>query len=295
VKIYLATFYSSDLKRSAERFKNQAKLMDVYDDIFIFNQDDLNEDFKEYISILLKKGKTRGYGHWVWQTYVHQVMLDRIKEGDIYHWCDVGCHFNKRGVYRLKEYINIVSSNSTGFLGFSYKNPDLGEKYKNYIFPKYLEYEYTKSDLVKYFGLSYEDKIIQSPQVWGGSFFIRKCKISTELMSEHYKITRNRYDLIDDDENKFIEEKLPGFIVHRHSQSVLSILAKKINCEFLSAYESEWAINESGVRTFEHTDSFPIIAKRDKQRNIFLRFIDRQTKNLKRRIHKIKNLNLFNN
>ena len=73
MKIYLATFYSSDLKRSAERFKNQAKLMDVYDDIFIFNQDDLNEDFKEYISILLKKGKTRGYGHWVWQTYVHMI------------------------------------------------------------------------------------------------------------------------------------------------------------------------------------------------------------------------------
>jgi hypothetical protein len=293
VKIYLATFYSADLKRSAERFKDQAKLMNVYDDILIFNQDDLNEDFKEYISILLKKGKTRGYGHWVWQTYIHQLMLNKMKEGDIYHWCDVGCHFNKKGVSRLKEYIDIVSSNHNGFLGFSYKKPDFGEKYKNYIFPKYLEYEYTKSDLIKYFGLLYEDKIIQSPQVWGGSFFIRKCKISTELMKEHYEITRNRYDLIDDDENEFIEKKLPGFIVHRHSQSVLSILAKKINCEFLSAYESEWAINESGVRTFQHTDTFPIVAKRDKQRNIVLRFIDRQKKNLRRRIYKIKNL--FNN
>ena len=116
MKIYLATFYSADLKRSAERFKDQAKLMNVYDDILIFNQDDLNEDFKEYISILLKKGKTRGYGHWVWQTYIHQLMLNKMKEGDIYHWCDVGCHFNKKGVSRLKEYIDIVSSNHNGFL-----------------------------------------------------------------------------------------------------------------------------------------------------------------------------------
>jgi len=288
MKVYLATFYSSDLKRSAERFKKQAKLMNIYNDIFIFNQEDLNDDFKEYISTLLKKGKSRGYGHWVWQTYIHKVMLAKIKDGDIYHWCDVGCHFNIKGISRLKEYINITANDKNGFLGFSYKNPNLGEKYKNYKFPNYLEYEYTKSDLIKYFGLSYDDEIIQSPQVWGGSFFIRKCKNSEELMNKHYEITRNRYDLIDDDENKFLEKSLPGFIVHRHSQSVLSILAKKINCRFLSAYESEWALDELGNRTFEHTNSFPVIAKRDKQRNIFLRFIDRQAKNIRRRVNKLK-------
>ena len=181
-----------------------------------------------------------------------------------------------------------TANDKNGFLGFSYKNPNLGEKYKNYKFPNYLEYEYTKSDLIKYFGLSYDDEIIQSPQVWGGSFFIRKCKNSEELMNKHYEITRNRYDLIDDDENKFLEKSLPGFIVHRHSQSVLSILAKKINCRFLSAYESEWALDELGNRTFEHTNSFPVIAKRDKQRNIFLRFIDRQAKNIRRRVNKLK-------
>ena len=107
-------------------------------------------------------------------------------------------------------------------------------------------------------------------------------------MNKHYDITRNRYDLIDDDETKFIEKPLPGFIAHRHSQSVLSILAKKINCNFLSAYESEWALDGSGNRTFEHTDNFPIIAKRDKKKNIFLRFIDRQKKNIKRKINKFK-------
>ena len=215
-------------------------------------------------------------------------MLAKIKEGDVYHWCDVGCHFNIKGVSRLKEYINIVKRDKNGFLGFSYKNPSLGEKYKNYKFPNYLEYEYTKSDLIKYFDLSYDDEIIQSPQVWGGSFFIRKCKSSEDLMNKHYDITRNRYDLINDDESKFVEKVLPGFISHRHSQGVLSILAKKINCKFLSAYESEWALDERGNRTFEHTDAFPIIAKRDKQRNIFFRFVDRQAKNIRRRINRIR-------
>ena len=47
MKIHLATFYSSDLKRSAKRFKKQAEDMNIYDNIYLFNQDDLNDDFKE--------------------------------------------------------------------------------------------------------------------------------------------------------------------------------------------------------------------------------------------------------
>ena len=83
----------------------------------------------------------------------------------------------------------------------------------------------------------------KTPQVWGGSFFIRKCKKSLEMMDEHYQITRNRFDLIDDDESKFIEEKVPEFVQHRHSQSVLSLIVKKAGSKLLSAYESEWALN----------------------------------------------------
>ncbi len=289
MKIHLATFYSSDLKRSAERFKRQASEMKIYDFIHIFNQNDLNEDFKNYVYSLLKKGKKRGYGHWVWQTYIHQVVLSKMNDGDIYHWCDVGCHLNKDGIVRLREYINIVSNDKNGCLFFSYKKPILNKKYDKFYFPKNLEYEYTKTDLIKYFNLNLNDTIIQSPQVWGGSFFLRKCLTSEKLMKQHFEITRNRYDLIDDDESKFIEKSHSGFIAHRHSQSVLSILAKKMNCNFLSAYESEWALDENKNRTYDHLVTFPIIARRDKKKNILLRFFDRQKKTYAR----LKN-NLFN-
>ena len=290
MKIYLATFYSFDLKRSAERFKKQAQAMNIYDYIHLFNPNDLNDDFKNYVSSLLKMGKHRGYGHWVWQTYVHQLILKKMNEGDIYHWCDVGCHFNINGVIRLKEYIDFVLNEKNGFLGFSYKRPDVDEKYKNYKFESNYEYQYTKADLLKFFNLKKDDKIVNTPQVWGGSFFVRKCSNSNEILNDHFEITRNRYDLIDDDENKFIEKSLPGFVAHRHSQSVLSILLKKKNCQFLSAYESEWALDENGQRTFDHTRNFPIIAKRDKQKNIFKRFLDRQKKNIKRKLNFFKNL-----
>ena len=108
-----------------------------------------------------------------------------------------------------------------------------------------------------------------------------------DMMKQHYNITRNRFDLIDDDPEKFIEKSRRGFIAHRHSQSVLSIIVKLAKCKLLSAYESEWALDNNNQRTFLHLNNFPIIARRDKKKNIFLRFIDRQIKTFNRYKNKI--------
>ena len=147
-----------------------------------------------------------------------------------------------------------------------------------------MENEYTKSDLVKYFQISHQDKVMLSPQVWGGMFFFKKCPNIDKFIDKVYDIFRNRFDLIDDDVKKYIEKSVPEFITHRHGQSVLSILIKQMNCKLISAYESEWALDENGKRTFEHLKNFPIIAKRDKQKNMFKRFLDRQKKNLRRKL-----------
>ena len=149
MKVHLASFYSSDLKRSAERFENQAKIMESYDHIHLCTFNDLNDDFKSYVESLLKIGKIRGYGYWVWQTYIHKLILSKLNEGDIYHWCDIGCHFNIQGKKRLKEYIDFVNAEQKGFLGFQYKNLE-GKNFEKYSFPNYMEYEYPKKDLFKY-------------------------------------------------------------------------------------------------------------------------------------------------
>ncbi len=44
MKVYLATFYSSDLSRSAKRFLDQAKSMNIYDSINIFSEKDSEMD-----------------------------------------------------------------------------------------------------------------------------------------------------------------------------------------------------------------------------------------------------------
>ena len=284
MKIYLATFYSSDLSRSAKRFLDQAKSMNIYDSINIFSEKDLSDDYRKYVDGLLSKGKKKGYGYWVWQPYFHKLILSKMKDGDIYHWCDVGCHFNLNGKSRLKEYIKMTSNDPAGFLGFQYKDPEFINEFPNYKFLNYMEYEYTKADLVKYFNISHQDKIMLSPQVWGGMFFFKKSPNIDKFIDKVYDLFRNRFDLIDDDEKKYIEKSSPDFITHRHGQSILSILIKQMNCKLLSAYESEWALDENNQRTFEHLKNYPIIAKRDKQKNTLRRFLDRQKKSFKRKL-----------
>jgi hypothetical protein len=286
MKVYLSSFASSDLSRSAKRFKKQAEKMKIYDEILIFNENNLDKDFGEYVKSLIKNGKYKGYGYWVWQSYFHRLVFSNMQQDDIYHWCDIGCHFNINGVNRLKEYIKIVTNSESGLLGFDYSKPKLLSNFDNFTFPEYFENQYTKGDLIKYFNLNCEDKIIQSPQIWGGSFFLRKSETSKKILNEHYNLSRNRFDLIDDDINKFKEKSCTGYIQHRHPQSVLSILFKIYECDLISAYESEWALDQNGKRTFDHLKNYPIIAKRDKKKNIFLRFFDRQKKNFLRRKNK---------
>ena len=44
----------------------------------------------------------------------------------------------------------------------------------------------------------------------------------------------------------------------------------------------DWALDENNMRTFKHLEEFPIIAKRDKKKNIFKRFYDRQLRTFRR-------------
>ena len=83
MKKYLATFYSSDLKRSAKRFYEQAKSMNAYDSINIFSEKDLDEDYRNYVDSLLKNGKKR-----IWllglATYFHKLVLKKMNDGVIF-------------------------------------------------------------------------------------------------------------------------------------------------------------------------------------------------------------------
>ena len=227
-------------------------------------------------------GRNRYYGYDVWRPEIINDFLNKIPENSILHYSDIGSHINYRGKWRLKDYVENTQKNEMSV--FEYGEPPKEIFRKEYKYQKYFEYEYTKCDVINYFGLNKESVIFNSPQIWGGTFFLKKSKFSTKFMNEWEKA--NIHTNLFDDSTSRVENHLK-FKGMRGCQSVFSILSKLNNSHKFSASECEWA-EYNNQRVWDHIDNYPILAKRDKQFNIFKRFINRQMKTINRLKSKLK-------
>ena len=283
LNLYLCSFASSDLDLSVNRFFNQASELSVYNGIKIYRPKDLSENLKKRISNLFKVGgKNRYYGFDVWRPEIISGCLDSIPENSILQYSDIGNHLNKNGILRLKDYVSITEKNNMTV--FEYGDPPENMKKYNYKFIKYMEYEYTKGDVIKYFNLNHDSEIYNSPLIWGGAFFIKKSKFSKNFLNQWHEANQHT-ELLDDSISKFkYHEKFVGM---RGCQSIFSIICKLNKVNKISASECDCGESEGG-RKWDHLKYYPILAKRDKKYNIFKRFLNRQNKTLKRILKKFK-------
>ena len=276
--IKLVSFADSSLKKSARRLEMQAQTSGYYDQIKIFTEKDLDENCKnKIIEIIQKTGKKRGYGYWFWKPYIVLNELNTMNQGDIINYVDVGCHIIGNKKEKFQSFLDTLRYSKKNIIAFQY-NPLKNDKFKNINFPSREEYKYTKLDLFNYFNFKLNDPEIKSPQFWAGCFFIKKNHFSINFLNEWLDVFKISINLISDFPSK---KNYEGFIENRHDQSVFSLLCKKYNIESFSAYELDWALKDN-QRTWNCTIDSPIIAKRDLEYGIIKRFLNRQTKNLKR-------------
>lgn len=276
--ITLLSFATLDLKRSIKRFAFQAQNSNYYDQIKIITPNDFSNHNKEKINKFLNQGKKRGYCYWYWKPLILLETLDKVKDGDIIHYLDIGFHINKNSNNRFNEYLDFLISFDRPLLAFQYFA--LNNKNSNGInFPKREELKYTKADLFKYFGKLDNVEITHTPQFSAGNIFVKKDEKIKHFLLDWIEVFEKRFDLIDDTPSKL--KNFEKFIENRHDQSVFSILCKINSIKSLSAYEFDWA-EKNQRRTWEHIIDYPFLAKRDLRYNIFKRFFKRQIKTLMR-------------
>lgn len=87
----------------------------------------------------------RGYGYWIWKSYLVLKCLEEMNDGDIVLYCDAGCEINKKGIHRLNEYFDIVANSESGILSFYLHDC----RYPN----AYNEHNWTKNDIFSHFEL----------------------------------------------------------------------------------------------------------------------------------------------
>jgi hypothetical protein len=221
---------------AVDRLQKQAKQIDLFDDITTYTEKDLQTDTEfwtkhgEFI-----ESNQKGYGYWLWKSYLCKKLLATINDGDIIVYADAGCTMNLQGKLRLLEYIEMCKTHESGIVSFQLTHQ---------------EQFWTKNDICQHLGASQTE--LSSGQLVGGIFILRKCKAVVDLVDKWYE-TGSNYNLIDDSPS--VTPNIPEFRENRHDQSIWSILRKQHGSIILQdeTYFLDW--NKAGY-------NYPIWATR---------------------------------
>ena len=94
-KIYICSFANLYLLPALKRFYNQAIEMNIFEDIFLYEELNLGKDFTNHFNDKLNYN-VRGFGYWCWKPYIILKSLEKIKDGDILVYADTGLPSQKR-------------------------------------------------------------------------------------------------------------------------------------------------------------------------------------------------------
>jgi len=205
--VHFVTFGNEKYKNGRRRIVSEARNFPCFNKIHEFTEFDLMSDhdywYKHGQFIL---NNPRGYGYWIWKSYVVKKVLDNIKNDDILIYADSGCTLHPSGIQRLYEYFDMVKSSPCGIVSFGMPH---------------LEKKYTKMDVIRHFEA---EDLLETGQINATAFIIRKCDHTVKLINLWYESCDN-YHLVDDSPS--IVPNSFDFIDHRHDQSIFSLIRKK--------------------------------------------------------------------
>ncbi|MDY5949950.1 MAG: hypothetical protein SPJ16_01930 [Helicobacter sp.] len=215
-KVYLCSFADTRLCLSALRFYQQAKAMQVFDYIFLYNETNLDKEFRDAMSnqacINGGGGVTRGFGYWCWKPQIILQTLQQMNEGDVLFYIDIGCEFQIEGRRRLQEMIDEIR-----------KNEIMGVMVGGH----HIEKVWTKASVFQHFGVLNDKHYVDTRQIASGLVMLCKTQRTQAIMQEWLNVFYHHFELVDDSPSPIPNDE--SFIENRHDQSIWSILNKKHN------------------------------------------------------------------
>lgn len=192
---------------AGNRLVEQVKKLDLFDEAKLYTDIDLKNDidFWNKHGNFIENNK-RGYGYWIWKSYIIKREMDNMMDGDILLYLDAGCEVDYKKKELFKDYFNYVKQDF--IIG-------------NNLGSKYLEKNWTKMDLINY--LDMKDYLNTEHREGGINMFYVNY-YTRHLVNEWYRIS-SIYNLIDDSPS--VSNNDPAFKEHRHDQSIFSLLTKK--------------------------------------------------------------------
>lgn len=194
------------------------KLLDnnynLFDEIKLLNEYDLDEYISNIINSLIEKHGNKGYGFWIWKSYLIMNELNKLNDNDILVHLDMHCIDNnlKNKFDDIIDKLNYqpVIIGTAGFNDYMYTSTKLRNQIETY-----LNYKFTEEQL-------------NYTQYEGGLIFIRNCEESRKFVKQWFDIMISNLEYITDIYNTDNDNHY-SFVENRHDQSVVSLLYKFYN------------------------------------------------------------------
>ena len=235
-KIYFLTFGgpSQNYHDAVKRICQEADRFKIFDEITGRTDEYLKSDelfWKKHGQFI--ENNKRGYGYWIWKSYLIKKQIDAMNHGDFLVYVDAGCVLNINGKDRLLQYFEIIKNSQHDILTFQMSHK---------------ECTWTKMDIFNYLNAF---NLFQEGQLMCTVFIVQKSDKSVKVLNKWYDTCCN-YNLIDDTPSKM--KNHPTFRENRHDQSVWSIINKQHGAIMLDdeTYFDDW----------KNGDKFPFLAKR---------------------------------
>ena len=107
MSIVLCSFANSFYEEGFQRLKSQAVKMNIFDEIYFYKEKNLDTNLKKHFKKYLIP-YSKGYGYWCWKPQVILQTLNKVNDGDILLYMDLGSHLNSNGRKRFLDYIELV-------------------------------------------------------------------------------------------------------------------------------------------------------------------------------------------
>ena len=172
----------------------------LFNHITSYTLKDLDPEFqkKNQKALRIKKGA----GLYIWKPKIVQMTLSKMNLGDILLYADTGCELREEmpSLLKLADDQDIVLFHS-----------------------EHPERKHTKKAVFKALEALEEEKYFDSLQRTGTYFLIKKTKKSVEFVEKWLELATT-YELISEGPSRGGDH--PGFVSHKHDQSILSVLSK---------------------------------------------------------------------
>jgi len=209
MNVKFITFGSHDNYIDAgKRLMRQSEKLNIFTETILYTPEYLktNLEFWNQHHNFINNNK-RGYGYWLWKSFIIKKTLENMNNNDILLYLDCGCELSSTLKNNLLEAIHTVKTDKLIGCRTSYH-----------------ETMWNKMDVINELNLN--NIYLNIPQIQAGAILLLVCDETRQLVNEWYTLCCNYHNI---DDTPSVIPNAHCFIEHRHDQSIFSLLTKKYN------------------------------------------------------------------